>query len=448
MNRKIRKIISILFITAFLITSPLLLFYTFGYRYSSKRNIIQPTGALSLVTIPKDAFVSLNGAVQDSTTPFRLTQLQPGSYTVKIEKEGYTTWQRQIMISANMHALFPPIRLFPFSSLVPILPAMPMAKVVWNDSRSTWMIASSSALSNEPTVHYLTPRQNAKVPLKGVFIDAAPSPSDFALAVLVGDGHRVTIAYQSLTNSIQLRSLSLTERYRGIDWLDATTLVFWNDRAIATQPVNGVAHAKLLRQNILHALSDAGILAWLEKNSNGTVDLVSADTPLTEVRAVATLSLSPESILIAGSPEGIFTIWDRTAASVALIAAQENGVSFRFSLPSLNAVEWSEDREELVLVGTHDIALVPWKQFLPTNQILLTRVSESITSYLFASSLEAVFYTTPSHLAFIHLHPQVDQEPHTLMTVSDLVIMGADSSRRQLFIKKGAQLFSYVLHAP
>ena len=113
MKDTMRKAVSWIFIGAFCTAAPLLLLSALGYRYNLKRNAIQPTGALSLISIPKGASVTLNGVLQQGTTPLRLTQLAPGNYTVEATKEGYHGWRRQITIAAGTHTVFATLRFFP-----------------------------------------------------------------------------------------------------------------------------------------------------------------------------------------------------------------------------------------------------------------------------------------------------------------------------------------------
>ncbi len=73
-----------------------LFYYIQGYRFDFQGQQISPTGVLSIDTIPSrsDLFIAekLYGKTPKSTT------LLGGEYDLKIEKEGYHTWQKNISI--------------------------------------------------------------------------------------------------------------------------------------------------------------------------------------------------------------------------------------------------------------------------------------------------------------------------------------------------------------
>ncbi|MGB0757134.1 MAG: PEGA domain-containing protein [Patescibacteria group bacterium] len=91
-----------LYITAmvlFTVSAPLLVLYTAGFRFDFYRNAIRSTGSLFIKTLPQDASVYINNNLVDTNTPLRLNHLTPNVYTVRIEKEGYHTWKKDLAVS-------------------------------------------------------------------------------------------------------------------------------------------------------------------------------------------------------------------------------------------------------------------------------------------------------------------------------------------------------------
>ncbi len=67
MKRNTRRVIAGIFISAFLIATPLLLAYSVGYRFDWKKQRIESVGALFIDVAPRDVSVELNNqAVDDS----------------------------------------------------------------------------------------------------------------------------------------------------------------------------------------------------------------------------------------------------------------------------------------------------------------------------------------------------------------------------------------------
>jgi hypothetical protein len=96
-----RRIIALTFIVAFLITAPILILYTAGYRYSFKKQKVSLTGTLVLESTPKNATVHLNGTAELFHTPARLTNLFPNEYHITVDKDGYFSWQKTLPVTTQ-----------------------------------------------------------------------------------------------------------------------------------------------------------------------------------------------------------------------------------------------------------------------------------------------------------------------------------------------------------
>lgn len=86
---------------AFFIIAPSVILYTAGYRYDFAKHQIKQTGVLSVDVEPRDSLVSLNGILIERDIPIKLTNRVPGTYSLKIERPGYKTWERDITIESN-----------------------------------------------------------------------------------------------------------------------------------------------------------------------------------------------------------------------------------------------------------------------------------------------------------------------------------------------------------
>lgn len=85
----------------FCIITPTTILYTAGYRYDFQTHEIKQTGVLSVDILPRDAKVTLNGIVIEKQIPIRLPNRAPGTYVLTIEKPGYKTWSRDIVIESK-----------------------------------------------------------------------------------------------------------------------------------------------------------------------------------------------------------------------------------------------------------------------------------------------------------------------------------------------------------
>ena len=97
-----RRLIYSSFIVIFLITAPLIVLYTQGFRYNFSRGRIQKTGIIRVTSVPRGADIYLNGSPYlKSKTPAKIERVLPGDYEIKISKEGYYDWQKKLAVYEN-----------------------------------------------------------------------------------------------------------------------------------------------------------------------------------------------------------------------------------------------------------------------------------------------------------------------------------------------------------
>ncbi|HZZ99343.1 MAG TPA: hypothetical protein VFK07_01360 [Candidatus Paceibacterota bacterium] len=118
MKRKTRRIIFFCSLAAFLIASYVVILYAQGYQYDFSNYQFIRTGAIYL-KVNTDAHVLLNG-VEKGTTSFlgnsaSLDGLLPGTYTVSVQKKGYSSWQKVAEVKEGYVDDYPNVLLLPES---------------------------------------------------------------------------------------------------------------------------------------------------------------------------------------------------------------------------------------------------------------------------------------------------------------------------------------------
>jgi len=115
MNIRTRRIIMYSFILVFLILAPLVIFYASGYRFDFKRYKILKTGTLMVEAKDiKKADLYLNGKLYEEKFDEKMYiyNLLPGEYEVKMEKEGYYPWQKNIYVYSSITSFAKDVVLF------------------------------------------------------------------------------------------------------------------------------------------------------------------------------------------------------------------------------------------------------------------------------------------------------------------------------------------------
>jgi len=93
-----RRLIYSFFFLLFFISAPLAIIYALGFRYNFVNNIVEKTGAFYIKSYPRSADIYINNVKSRHKTPNQLTNIRPDIYTVKIVKDKYTAWEKQLPV--------------------------------------------------------------------------------------------------------------------------------------------------------------------------------------------------------------------------------------------------------------------------------------------------------------------------------------------------------------
>jgi hypothetical protein len=101
MNRTWRTIIFFSFLLMFLISAPVVVLYTAGYRLDTTSGRITHTGVLNIKTIPRGATVLIDEEKESDRTPSVFDNVFPGKHTITLQRSGYTTWEKTLEIKSR-----------------------------------------------------------------------------------------------------------------------------------------------------------------------------------------------------------------------------------------------------------------------------------------------------------------------------------------------------------
>lgn len=107
-----RRVLPWIFVLTFLVVAPALVFYTAGYRWNPKKEKVERQGTMIVDSTPQDAKIFINDKLQSKTTPLTMQNVTPGRYTIRIEKEGYSSWQKQLEVFPELVTFANNVRLW------------------------------------------------------------------------------------------------------------------------------------------------------------------------------------------------------------------------------------------------------------------------------------------------------------------------------------------------
>lgn len=165
---KKQLILSVCILLFLLIGTILLIFYGEGYRldFSNNHKIVAGTGLLVATSLPDGAQVQINGHLTTATN--NTLNLSPGTYDVKISKDGYFPWEKTIVIQ-NEVVSKAEATLFPTAPGLQSITAMGVASPTIDPSgtRLAYTVSSQSgALNIKNGIYVLNMAANSFLPLQ------------------------------------------------------------------------------------------------------------------------------------------------------------------------------------------------------------------------------------------------------------------------------------------
>lgn len=98
MHISLRRLIFAFFVLVFVISAPLIVLYTAGYRLIVSNQHLQQTGVLAITTTPRGSSIIFNGQNLAQKTPFVIQRIMPNTHDVTLQKKGYHEWSQRIRV--------------------------------------------------------------------------------------------------------------------------------------------------------------------------------------------------------------------------------------------------------------------------------------------------------------------------------------------------------------
>jgi len=97
----------------FIVVSGLVLFFAYGYRFDFKKNIIQQTSIIDIKSRISDVVLSVDGNDSQTSLPFQVKNILPGTHRIKIAKAGFSTFERVLQVNVDKVSIIEQVILVP-----------------------------------------------------------------------------------------------------------------------------------------------------------------------------------------------------------------------------------------------------------------------------------------------------------------------------------------------
>ncbi len=138
------------FIALFLIVLVGIIAFARGYRIDFKQKSLRPTGILAISSSPRAAKIYINDELKGVTNS-NIT-LPPGKYVIKIEKEGYTSWNKTVILKGEL-VFSTDALLFPLNPSLSPLTNLGIVKAVPLDQTERILLFSENGLEEKDGIY-------------------------------------------------------------------------------------------------------------------------------------------------------------------------------------------------------------------------------------------------------------------------------------------------------
>lgn len=111
MDKRIRTTLLFLALLLFIVAAPIVVLYAIGYRFVATGNPTVPVGVLFVESAPRGARMYVDGKLE-GTTPQAVTSLPEGQVHVRLEKDGYDSWEKTVDVHPTKTTEFRAVKLF------------------------------------------------------------------------------------------------------------------------------------------------------------------------------------------------------------------------------------------------------------------------------------------------------------------------------------------------
>ncbi len=182
------------FVSFFALLTTGILVNAHGLRYNTQHGKWIKTGIVVVKSNPKTAEVFLDGKKVDSRTPTRITHVFPGDHTIRVEKEGYHSWEKRLKVEPHQTTFATEIVLFKQESPKTLASISAVAEIFW--LQDTLVLAEVDKQQLIVSSVEATPKRLWSTPLtqdvKTVSVQTHPH-LPFAAIKLTGDSTRIAL---------------------------------------------------------------------------------------------------------------------------------------------------------------------------------------------------------------------------------------------------------------
>lgn len=454
MNLRYRRILYLIFIGLFLVIVPVLILYTAGYRYNFKRHKIERTGILYIDSKPKGALIYLNDNYKDKT-PRRFARLLPDTYQVRVEKEGYFSWQKELTVKSNLTTFAKNIILFKKNLPINITEGeINIFAISPNQEKIIYSIIKQNTeelrlmnLKNQSD--FLIKQLNNRIYNQLEFIEWSPSQNKALFKEIIGDFNKYLIVDIKTLKTKELFDITRLN-FSDVGWdINSDNYLYALRQAVLYQIdlVNNSTRSLLsanisdfqVRQNIIYYITKVATESFLNKS-------VLTDQKISETQKIKLPS--PSQYTLQSSTANYLVLLDKKNNDLFIINSEsfaEADISRNIILQDkAKKIVWSKDSKNLLYYTDFEISTF---NFSSKEKNLITRYGEIIREAFWYPGDNYIIYQVNDTIRAIEDTATEIKNDVKLTELSKINSITIDSDGKNLYLqgKAGTQQGIYKL---
>ncbi len=430
MVSKRRRILFLLFILIFAIISSLTILYTSGYSINwtwppNFNQVFQKTGMLVLETEPEGADIYINGKTQKRLlgniglsqnqenivkTPAKIKYIAPGKYHIRLKKENYWPWEKELRILPGKQTKTQDIILFK-KSLPSKIVSSSAQKIKISPDKNYILLPKDDLLVNLNKEQAISIKSQETANLKATSTAKTISWSQDSQKFLIG-----TKIYNidDIKNPINLDDKLLNSNVKNIKWLNNSVIYYQFKNSIAYYDINQDKSETILslEKNIIDYLpGDDRIYIINSQGMQVSMEIYSIDSK-TVFRKI-NIPYSTSYTFINPSHK-LINLYDKNYNILYLINEDSFFNPIKIILENIKYTDWVGENK-LVYANKFEI----WTYNIENNKkTLLTRISEPIIGVSWHHSMKYALYYTKTAINVIENKQQTKKSITNLTNVT------------------------------
>lgn len=371
--------------------------YAAGYRLGKNSFSVQRTGMFIIDSKPKGAKVLIDGESQETwpssifnkknyiATPAKIKNLLPGEYNLKLELDGYWSWQKKLTVNPGASTFAENIYLFKNNLPVQITPA-DIESIRLLPGKNQAVILSSDLITflNLSDESEKTTKRNNLIG-KNIFWSEDQNK-------IIIDDYLYNLA--DLNSILDLKKL--TPNSFNYKWSGST--LYYQDKNSIYQLGSSDLPKKIISNKIFNDYLVKNNYLYLIIKSGQTTNLEVIDTATGQSLKNISLPAAPNYSFI-NAEQNLLNLYDNGHKILYLIDPMS---AYQQLIEIINNVKTTFWTDPTNLLYANDFEI--WLYNLETkNKILITRISDTINNAILHPSKDYIIYSTKQTVNAIEL---------------------------------------------